>query len=354
MTDDVGSALPVDSTAAAAPVAEPGGGEPAAATSPPIVAATWQSRPAEEAWVPEAIAEQLPWTRGITYHDVSRVQGHVETRDAGTWQLLGISHRGRVHAHDGTHREDAVAIEWGRHGFVLAAADGAGSSRYSRIAATLVCRQLVASAAPLLRDGVQSAARDGGAALLRRTLAEAIGAACDALRTAAAGAALATRDFRTTALAAIAVGNVVAAVQVGDGAIVTIARDGRATRLGAADSGSYSGEVVAFVPEVDIAAIESRVVTTTLDDVEAVLVLTDGIEDPFYPVERRGTEIARQLYHGVTTPAEGFRAQPVHGPIVGAAHALDLLEQWIAFERRGENDDRTLAGAFRRPGTVDR
>ncbi len=354
MTDDVGSALPVASTAAAAPVVEPGGGDPAAATPSPVVAATWQSRPAEEAWVPEAIAELLPWTRGVTYHDVARVQGEGETRDAGRWQLLGISQRGRVHAHDGTHREDAVAVEWGGHGFVLAAADGAGSSRYSRIAATLVCRQLVASVAPLLRDGIPSAAHDGGAALLRHTLAEAIGAACDALRTAAAGASLATRDFRTTALAAVVIGNVVAAVQVGDGAIVTIARDGRATRLGTPDSGSYSGEVVAFVPEVDLAAIESRVVTTTLDDVEAVLVLTDGIEDPFYPVERRGTEIARQLYHGVTAPAEGFRAQAVHGPIVGAAHALDVLEQWIAFERRGENDDRTLAGAFRRPGTIDR
>lgn len=354
MSDDVGSALPVDSTAPAVPVTDHGAHDPAAATRPPIVAATWQSRPAEEAWVPEAIAEQLPWTRGVTYHDVGRVQGEVTTSRAGSWQLLGISQRGRVHAHDGTHREDALAIEWGRHGFVLAAADGAGSSRYSRIAATLVCRQVVASAGPLLRDGLPSDASDGGAATLRRTLAEALGAACDALRTAAAGVALSTRDFRTTALAAIAIGNVVVAVQVGDGAIATIARDGRATRLGTGDSGSYSGEVVAFVPEVDTAAIASRVVATTLDDVEAVLVLTDGIEDPFYPVERRGTEIARQLYHGVTTPAEGFRAQTQHGPIVGAADSLELLEQWIAFERRGENDDRTLAGAFRRPGTIDR
>lgn len=354
MSDDVGSALRVASTATGAPVAEPGGGEPAAATPAPPVVATWQSRPAEEAWAPEAIAEQLPWTRDVAYHDVVRVQGAVETSGAGAWQLFGISQRGRVHAHDGTHREDAVAVEWGRHGFILAAADGAGSSRYSRIAATLVCRQFVASAAPLLRDGIPSAATDRGAALLRRTLAEALGAACDALHAAAAGAALATRDFRTTALAAIAIGDVIATVQVGDGAIVTIARDGHTTRLGTADSGSYSGEVVAFVPEVDFAAIESRVVTTTLDDVEGVLVLTDGIEDPFYPVERRGTEIARQLYHGVTTPADGFRAQAVHGPIVGADDALALLEQWIAFERRGENDDRTLAGAFRRPGTIDR
>lgn len=350
MTDDVGSAL--SGAAAAAPVVPPGVSDAAAPT--PIVAATWQSRLAEEPWVPEAIAAQLPWTREVLYCDVERMQATAEMGDDGSWQLLGISQRGRVHAHDGTHREDAVAVAWGRHGFVLAAADGAGSSRYSRIAATLVCRQLVASASPLLHDGLPSAADDDGASILRRTLASAIGAACDSLRNAAAGAALATRDFRTTALAALVIGNVIASVQVGDGAIVTIARDGRTARLGTGDSGSYSGEVVAFVPEVDDAAIASRVVTTTLDDVEAVLVLTDGIEDPFYPVERRGSEIARQLYHGVTTPADGFRAQATHGPIVGDAHALERLELWMAFERRGENDDRTLAGAFRLPGTMDR
>lgn len=353
MTGDVGSTVPAVPAVPAGTVPSVGAeGDalPPAPAPPPIVAATWQSRPAEEPWVPERIAERLPWTRDVVYRDVDSVEG-----DTGTgWRVLGTSQRGRVHAHDGTHREDALAAEWGAHGFALAAADGAGSSRYSRIAAALVCRHIAQAAVPILRDGLPPKRSGDAAAVLRPLLADAVASACDELCATAEATGLATRDFRTTALAVVCIGGTLAAVQVGDGAIVTVARDGRVTRVATGDSGSYSGEVAAFVPELDRAAIATRVVSTTLDEVEAILVLTDGIEDPFYPIERRGSEIARQLYHGVSAVAEGFRAQATHGPVVHHPEGIARLAEWIAFERRGENDDRTLLGAFRSPGTLER
>jgi hypothetical protein len=318
-----------------------------AAPSPPapIVAAQWTTRPADAPWAPASVVAQLPWVRDFDYRDLECV----EERTPGGWHLLGVSQRGRVHAHDGTHREDAMGMASGTRGFVLTAADGAGSSALSRVASTLTCRTIVASMQPFL-DGVRAPI---AAAALSETLSKALSSAvldvCDSLRAVAEGAGMGTRDFRTTLLAVVCVDATVVSVQVGDGAVVLLGPDGAVRRLGGGDAGGYSGEVVAFVPELDAATIWTRVTTASLQDAACILVLTDGIEDPFYPVERRGAEIARQLYGGVTATADGFRAQAVHGPVVDHAQALTRLAQWIGFERRGENDDRTLVGAFRLP-----
>ena len=319
----------------------------AASPVPPAVAATWRTVEPSTAWLPESLADALPWGREVEYRDTEALQRLA----AGGWQLLGISHRGRVHAHEGTHREDAMAVVAGTHGFALAASDGAGSSRWSRVAAACVCRCIARESEPLLHQGL---AASDAASRLQRTLTRALRCACEELHAGVTAAGGAARDVRTTALAVILVDGWLASIQVGDGAIFSVTRDGRVSRRGTGDAGSYSGEVGAFVPEVDDASLAARIVVTPLpaspdDRPEAILLLTDGVEDPFYPVERRGAEIARQLYHGVSAPAEGFRAQAAHGPIVGSDEALPRLARWIDFERRGENDDRTLVGAFRLP-----
>jgi len=315
----------------------------------PIVAAQWATRPAEQPWAPEAVLARLPWARDVEYLDLECV----EARTPGGWQLLGVSQRGRVHAHDGTHREDAMAVASGARGFVLAAADGAGSSALSRVASTLASRTVVGAMRRYLDHGAAPADPEALRVTLTHALSAAVLEVCETLRQVAAEVGLGTRDFRTTLLTVVCVDATVVSVQVGDGAVVLLAPDGALRRLGGGDAGGYSGEVVAFVPELDAATIGTRVTSTSLDGVACVLVLTDGIEDPFYPVERRGAEIARQLYDGVATAAEGFRAQAEHGPVVDHPEALARLAQWVGFERRGENDDRTLVGAFRLPAAFN-
>jgi hypothetical protein len=86
-------------------------------------------------------------------------------------------------------------------------------------------------------------------------------------------------------------------------------------------------------------------VTAALDGVADVLVATDGVEDPFYPIPRTGPALFAQLDGGVAAPLDGFQRQSAHGPVLGdgvpgAVAAARLLE-WLAFEKRGENDDRT-------------
>lgn len=303
-------------------------------------AAAWQVRPAAGAWCSAQLAELLPWAAHVRYSD----RAVHDSRVGREWHLVGITQRGRIHAHDGTHREDEMSIVSSTRGFALAAADGAGSSRWSRVAAWAVCREVSACARSLWEATTPSSAALAGDALV-----QALDQASRALRDAAQQGGLDVRDFRTTALVALVVDQALVTLQVGDGAIIGLTRAGTVRRLGVTDSGSYSGEVTAFIPEVTLDGIAARLTTHALDDFESLLVVTDGIEDPFYPLERRGVDVMRQLYEGVEAPLDATMLQHPHGPVVGADDALEQLTAWISFERRGENDDRTLAGAFRLP-----
>jgi hypothetical protein len=70
------------------------------------------------------------------------------------------------------------------------------------------------------------------------------------------------------------------------------------------------------------------------------------VEDPFYPIERNGPLLLAQLADGVSAPAPNFQRQDPHGPVFAPEGEAHLL-RWLGFERRGENDDRTLVAAWR-------
>lgn len=312
-----------------------------AASAPPLArAATWRVLAAAGDWCSAQLAAQLPWAAQVTYTD--RVTH--DSRLGGRWHLLGFTQRGRIHAHDGTHREDEMAIASSSRGFALVAADGAGSSAWSRVAAAAVCRDVVECARALW-----GRPDDKTPHVIADTVARSVDRASLSLREAAERTGLSARDVRTTALVAISVDDALVTLQVGDGAIVGVTRDGALRRLGVTDSGGYSGEVTAFVPDASAEEIAMRVAVHALEELESVLVVTDGIEDPFYPFDRKGLEVVRQLYEGVERPLDATLLQRPHGPVVGSAEALERLAEWMAFERRGENDDRTLVGAFRLP-----
>src|SRR5262245_44719370 len=58
------------------------------------------------------------------------------------WKVLGATRRGRAHANLGSHREDAFAFSTTAKSIVLCVSDGAGASRFSRIASELTVRRL--------------------------------------------------------------------------------------------------------------------------------------------------------------------------------------------------------------------
>ena len=89
-------------------------------------------------------------------------------------------------------------------------------------------------------------------------------------------------------------------------------------------------------------------VVQNVDDIEAVLLCSDGVEDPFYPMETNAIEVFRQIYCGVREPLPDF-VQERQGPIIGERHPGDALLKWVGFQKRGENDDRSVLLMHRHP-----
>jgi hypothetical protein len=141
-------------------------------------------------------------------------------------------------------------------------------------------------------------------------------------------------------------------VQVGDGVVAVRTADGQVRVLGRPDGGEFSGEVTCFVPDACADARGAEVYTLSLDGVTDVVVATDGVEDPFYPLARTGAALFAQLRDGTEAPLDGFQRQPTLGPVLGSATSGDVaaerLAEWLTFEKRGENDDRTLVALWRR------
>jgi hypothetical protein len=286
--------------------------------------------------VPQSWHTHLPWAETLSYANEHLQQAYADA----AWHVIGGTTRGRVHANDGTHREDAMAIAASPHLVILIAADGAGSSRWSRVGAETACRTVLNTLTPALTHPEAD---------LGVLLRESVSQACRVIEEVAHRTGEPTREFRSTLLAACWLrtpdGESLHAIQVGDGAMVARRSDGSVLRLVNDVQGEYSGEVSAFLPDEN--ALAAVAVQHEASDVQAVLVMTDGVEDPFYPLQRHGGRIVDQFYLGVRDGSPMLDRQGAHGPIVGSPRALEHLREWLAFERRGENDDRTILGAFR-------
>lgn len=265
---------------------------------------------------------------------------------AAPWTLVLSSRRGRLHAHRGDHREDAGHLVHFADGWCAAVADGAGSATYSRIGSALATYAVTHA----LRDALQQGATAVDA--LEPVLRQAAQAANDAQRDFAARTGLALRDLRTTLLVAAFHRDRLGVMQVGDGAMAIVHTDGAVSHPHAAATGDYSGEVAHFLPDDGaLAVLQSSITTMPIANVAAVLLASDGVEDPWYPFTRWARPLVHSLTHG-TTPVDGEAALPPSlvpshpASVLRAADPVQALADWLAFEKRGENDDRTLCLAF--------
>jgi hypothetical protein len=304
--------------------------------------ATWTEREPTSPWCPEPIAPFVPELRTVVPPDaVSRV-------DLGTtgWRVIGASRRGRIHAHKGQHREDAMAQATWANGWAVAVADGAGSATFSRIGAELAVRTVV--------DTVLAAVVVGAAREAAPLLEQAMHAGIARVARLASEGAIDPRQLRCTLLAAarlqVARRDVIVCAQVGDGVVATVDVTGRVTRVGTGDAGEYSGEVACFVPDAcAMTRASASVVVLDAASIVHVLVASDGVEDPFYPIERTGGRLLDQLLHGVREPLPGFQRQDAQPAVLTARDPGAALLDWLRYEKRGENDDRTLVVAHRTP-----
>jgi len=316
--------------------------EPPSTPPPAPPRPVWNSVVPAAPWCPDEWREHLDAVAPGLFASGTAASTHEATGDilqVAPWTLVMASRRGRLHAHRGDHREDAGHLLPFPGGWCAAVADGAGSASFSRLGSAIA----TATVTHALREALRRKPS------LAPAMREAAHAANEAQRTFAARAGIALREFRTTLLVAARLDDTLAVMQVGDGAMALLHEDGLVSHPHAAATGDYSGEVAHFLPdEGALAVLQASVRTMPAHGVCAVLLASDGVDDPWYPFTRWARPLVHSLAHGANAESERPASLVPSWPdsVLRAADPVHALTEWLAFEKRGENDDRTLCLAY--------
>jgi hypothetical protein len=262
--------------------------------------------------------------------------------------------RGRSHAHEGSFREDAFDFKVTDNLAVYAVCDGAGSSKLSRIGSEFSARRITEEMIKSLTSLRSSweATSEKKKEDIGRMLHDAVAAVSTELQCIAKEFQAEPKDFRCTLLLLI---HLVDGPneefwfgQVGDG-FIGAGSPQTVERWGLSDSGEFSGQVGCFIPDVE-AAIHARNSVGCRDGagLREIVIATDGIEDPFYPVQKNLAAIFTQFRVGTTAPLEDFYYTKNPGAVMVSPPTSGIeLAEWLSFEKRGENDDRTVILLYR-------
>lgn len=285
------------------------------------------------------------------------------------FRMIAASKRGRSHAHVGGFRDDDYFIHhcqqtgW----YTTIVADGAGSAKYSRRGAKLVCDEAGAHLVDALQGkvgttidaaatayhkvrsaGSPPAALDAAWQELRNALYMAVGhAAFHSVKAITDTVAARTdlqatyKDFSTTALISITrrfpFGTLCAAYWVGDGAVGIYSKDHGVKLLGAADSGEFSGQTRFLdASEVTAEALLRRTRFELVDDLTALILMTDGVSDPKFDTEANLERPA--AWDALWSDLD--QSINLHQRAEGTEQRL---LSWLDFWSQGNHDDRTIA-----------
>jgi len=303
---------------------------------------------------PDSLWRNLPSNEKDPYFKPDTDHAETATPHA---RVFAASQRGRSHAHEGLFRDDDFRLcfdessEW----HLLAAADGAGSAKFSRRGSQIACAQALDFMSQWLMTqrasldaAVQSYADKVGDHLLRSAAYAWLGGAAFAARKAIQLEAekrdppAALRDYHTTLLLAVAkltpAGWVIASFSIGDGGIALRRVDGEPLSLCTPDSGDYGGQTV-FLTASNVLSnadlIMQRIHTAIEPNLSALVLMTDGVTDPKFPTEvSLGDAAVWKLFWDELTSAVKFKSG-------NGAISAQLLK-WLSFRSPGNHDDRTI------------
>jgi hypothetical protein len=250
-------------------------------------------------------------------------------------KLIGARVRGKMHKHNGTNCDDWFEFKISKNWTIIAVSDGAGSKKLSRLGAKVSCQAAVQYLSEILknctirqRETTEVLSND----LQRKSDWSFVGQDFNEVQTAlhiavqkAYEAVKAKadecyniadyyialnhkrpeiKDFSATLLLAVHTlikvaeesYSLVWSCQVGDGAIAAISQEGNLKLLGKADSGEHGGETEFLTSENKIKR-ENLIQNTFVfpGKLKALMVMTDGVADDYFPLEPRILELYGDL-----------------------------------------------------------
>jgi len=321
---------------------------PAQKPSPPGPQPVVERRPPAEPLAPSITTPEAPAppkSKPATWQEVEPTDpsdpvphvAHLLLEGVDGWRLAGASRRGKMHAHHGTYREDAFAMNVVGPWHLVAVSDGAGSSRLSRVGSHLA----VETAVTRMKE-IVGAEPSLPPEKLRRALAEALGAAHSAVHQEAKRRGLPVKDFSATLLLLVhgvdREGHVIGSIQVGDGLLAIKHRGGAIEPLAERDSGMHGGETYFLTSRPAESWSERGTVRLLQEPPEFLVAMSDGVADDFIPYDRHLPSLLGAL-DKITAREEGFRD----------GDEDQVLLQLIGCDKRGSFDDRTLVMLYRKP-----
>lgn len=310
---------------------------------------------------PRSLWKDIPTDKNIKFYkeDFANEYLTVSENDKGSQKdIVAASKRGRSHAHEGKPRDDDFKLyhNSGNGWYVIAVADGAGSAKYSRKGSDVACETCVehckqALECPAELEEAIAELKQAGEGSSNRTISTLIynivgGAAHKAhraiLETANANEDQ-IRDYSTTLLLAICkkfdFGWFVASFWVGDGAMCIYDKERQYIRLlGTPDGGEYAGQTrfltmaEIFTPE----SIMSRLKYSIEEDFTALMLMTDGVSDPFFETDANLNKVEKwdELWNNILKEVDLKDDNP---------ESQYQLLKWLDFWSPGNHDDRTIA-----------
>ena len=260
----------------------------------------------------------------------------------GAFRIFGASVRGLLHKHEGTHCDDWFEIEIAGDWTIIAVADGAGSKKFSRIGAKESCKKAVEELKKSLeflrltdfetklawQNACNPKINPEGIDVNIKTFRDAVTKARDAVTKAfvssceslqnytndsanqekfdkVLGRKFIVDDLACTLNIAIHYpskwGSMIIGCQIGDGLIGIVMPDGQSKVISESDSGGYAGETKFLVSEgmcnYDVLLPRTEIFA---DSISALLVMTDGVSNDFFPDKGSPTRLwAELLVNGI-------------------------------------------------------
>lgn len=315
---------------------------------------------------PKSLWKNLPSNREDKYWKEDNLSA--SAMFAGKKYIVG-SKRGRSHAHEGIFRDDGFGhyfdalTHWG----VIAVADGAGSSKYSRRGSEIACatvieyfrqlgKEVYESVEALIEKEIIEPCEETQKGISRFCVEHIGKAAFEAhrkIKEEAEGEKTETRDFHTTLIFAllrqIKDRWFIASFWVGDGGIGIYDKGaGSVMVLGKPDSGEFAGQT-RFLTMPDIFAQDayiSRIKYKIVRDFTALVLMSDGITDPKFQTDANLEKIEywNALWEDLNGNNEEGTSIEYHEEELQNSEA-NLLN-WMDFWSPGNHDDRTIAILF--------